>query len=200
LDIQEFERSFSNNLKELMPQILERAARIGHVDLGDIDFDLWQAYTDTSYSFILGFFAATVFFASRAVEMAINKDARMQDERMKSERKWLSLNRRVLKEARIMGLPADLLLDSDEVKLENDPLFIVRRNKVVHGDTEGYKDATGFYKVTDFTKSYRLPVAPSEEDAYDQLVKSRRFMIGWTRLGSPHVPKNARTAKWEEVT
>ena len=109
---------------------------------------------------------------------------------MSLPRKWLTLNRKVIKDARINGLPVDLLLNTEEVGLERDPAFVLRRNKVVHGDTEGYMEATGFYRTIDFTKPYKLPVAPSEDQACDQLTKSRKFLIKWVESGSVHTPKS----------
>ena len=102
-----------------------------------------------------------------------------QEEKTKSRWNWLTLNREYLTKARGNGLPVDMLLDYEEAKLDSDPVFVVRRNKVVHGDIESYKEATGFYKITDFTKPYTLPVAPSEDEACDQIRKSRDFLIQW---------------------
>jgi hypothetical protein len=64
--------------------------------------------------------------------------------------------------------------------------------KIIHGDLEGYKEVTGFYRRTDFTKPHRLLVAPSEEDAYDQLTKSRKFLVQWVSDGSRNIPKDVR--------
>jgi len=200
IDIQAFRQSFLKTVEDMMPYILERTRRIGYVSLGIIDYDIMQTDIDAAYSFIFGIFAATIFFASRAVEMAINKDARMQEEKTNYDWKWLSLSRKALKEAQARGLPVGLLINPEEAGLDCDPIFVIRRNKVVHGDIEGYKEATGFYRVTDFTKPYKLPVAPSEDDAYDQLIKSRRFLIEWVKMGSTQVPKRARFVSWEDVT
>jgi hypothetical protein len=195
INIEVFQRSFRKTFEEIMPHILERTKKIGAVYLGNIDHDIVMTDTDAAYSFVLGVFGATIFFASRAVEMAINKDGRMQERRTKSPWEWLTLSRKVLKEARANGLPVDLLLNAEEVRLECDPVFVLRRNKVVHGDTEGYKEATGFYRTTDFTKPYELPVAPSEDEACDQLIKSRKFLIEWIKSGSTHVPKGTEFAR-----
>jgi hypothetical protein len=111
--------------------------------------------------------------------MAINKDERMQEERTKSRWGWLTLTRNTLIGARLKGLPVASLLNADAICLNCDPVFVSRRNKIAHGDIEGYKEATGFYRTTDFTQPYKLPVAPSEEEAYDQLTKSRQFLIEW---------------------
>jgi hypothetical protein len=48
--------------------------------------------------------------------------------------------------------------------LDLEPVFVVRRNKVVHGDLKGYKEVTGFYRTTDFTKPLELPLAPTEDE------------------------------------
>jgi len=199
IDIEVFKQSFLKTVEEIMPYVLKRARRIGYVSLGSIDYDIMQTDIDASYSFILGIFAATIFFASRAVEMAINKDARMQEERKNSDLNWLFLRRDVLKKARTNGLPVNLLLNPEEACLSCNPVFVVRRNKVIHGDIEGYKEATGFYQITDFTKPYGLPVAPSEDDAYDQLTKGRRFLIEWMKTGSVNIAKGARFVRWREM-
>jgi len=181
IDVEVFRQSFSRTIEEIMPHVLKRVEKIGAVYLGRVDSDIMQTDTDAAYSFALGIFAATIFFSSRAVEMAINQDRSMQEEKTKSPWNWLTLSRVVLRKARDNGLPIDLLLSDQEVELDSDPVFVVRRNKVVHGDIEGYKEATGFYKMTDFTKPYKLPVAPSEDEAYDQIMKSRDFLVRWAR-------------------
>ena len=199
IDMRAFELSFRKNLEDIMPQILERARKIGAVNLGDVDYEIWNTDNEAAYSFVLGLFAATVFFSSRAVEMAVNTDARMQEEKMNSRLKWLTLSPNVLKVAQNQGLPVNLLLNTEEVGLDSNPIFVIRRNKVIHGDTEGYKEVTGFYQRTDFTKPYKLPVAPSEDDAYDQLTKSREFLIQWVKSGSTNIPKNARFVSWKGI-
>jgi len=84
IDIQKFERSFNKTVKDLMPNILDRAGKIGHVYL-NVDYNIMITNTEAAYSFTLGLFAAEIFFASRAVEMVINMDNRMEEE--KRERK-----------------------------------------------------------------------------------------------------------------
>jgi hypothetical protein len=192
IDINVFEQSFRKTLEEIMPHILKRVEKISAVYLGNTEYDILMTDTDAAYCFILGVFAGTIFFASRSVEMAINREDRMQEERMKSRWKWITLSRKALKTAQDKGLPVEHLLNTEEISLDNDPVFVVRRNKVVHGDTEGYKETTGFYRTTDFTKPYKLPIAPSEDDACDQLTKSRRFLIDWAESGSTHIAKDVR--------
>jgi len=192
IDVKAFEQSFRKNLEEIMPHMLERAERIGAVFLANVEYDIVRTDTDAAYSFVFGLFDASIFFASRAVEMAINRDDRMQQGRTESQWKWLTLGRKVLKKARTNGLPIGALLDAEELPLETDPAFVIRRNKVVHGDIEGYKEATGFYRTTDFTKPFKSPVAPSEDETYDQLVKSRKFLVEWSESGSLHIPRGAR--------
>jgi len=75
--MQVFEPLFRKTMEELMPQILERAKKIGAVNLGNIEHSIWMTDSEAAYSFIFGLYTATVFFASRAVEMAINMDVRI---------------------------------------------------------------------------------------------------------------------------
>jgi len=182
-----------------MPHILQRVRSIGGVYLGNAPLSIMVTDTEAAYSFVLELYAAAIFFDSRAVEMAINMDSRMQEQKSRSDREWLNLTLDVLKDARDQGLPVKLLLNTDEVEFDHKPIFVSRRNKIIHGDLEGYKEVTGFYRTTDFTKPYRLPVAPGEEDAYDQLTKSRKFRIQWTREGSTNIPKNARFVSEQDV-
>jgi hypothetical protein len=114
IDIDVFERSFRKTLEEIFPHILERANKIGTAYLRNTEYDILMTDTDAAYTFILGIFAGTIFFASRSVEMAINKDARMHEEKMKSPRKWLTLSRKVLIDSRLRCLPVDALLNSEE--------------------------------------------------------------------------------------
>jgi hypothetical protein len=192
IDIAVFERNFRKTLETIMPHMIRRAERIGSVYLGNVEYDIVRTDTDAAYSFVFEMFDASIFFASRVVEMAINTDNRMRQKKGESTWKWLTLSRKILKDSRVNGLPVDLLLDAEETPLESEPVFVVRRNKVVHGDIRGYKEATGFFRTTDFTKPYKLPVAPSEDETFDQLVKSRRFLIEWSKSGSTHIPSGAR--------
>lgn len=193
IDIQKFEESFNKTVKDIMPYILDRARKIGHVYLGSVDYSIVVTDSEAAYSFTLGLFAAGIFFASRAVEMVISIDNRMQEEKKKSHWQWITLNRNYLKKAQDHGLPVESLLNSDELELNSDPIFIIRRNKVAHGDIEGYKGSTGFYQTTDFTKPYKLPMAPSEDDAYDQLSKSRNFLIKWANQDRSSVASRSIT-------
>jgi len=195
----EFGPRFSRTLTEIMPDMLRRAERIGYVNLHDVDSEIVQTDIDATYSFIFGLYAATIFFASRAVEMAINTDPRMRELKELEHQKWLNLNRRNLREARDRGIPIGCLLDAGEnVLLDNSeggskcpnhkegkkqPIFLERRNKLVHGDMAGYRKATGFYDAPfDVTMPYD-PMAPTEDDTCDQLTKSRSFLIQWAESG-----------------
>ena len=85
--------------------------------------------TDAAYTFLRNLCRHN-FLCFWPVEMAINKDDRMQEERMKSAWKWLTLSRKVLSDAHLRCLPVSMLLNSEEV--DRDCVFVLRRNKVVH--------------------------------------------------------------------
>jgi len=196
---EEFGPRFNRTLIEIMPEMLRRAERIGYVNLHDVDSEIVQTDIDAAYSFVFGLYAATIFFASRAVEMAINADSRMRELKESDHQKWLNLNRKNLREARDKGLPICCLLSAGENALldnseggskcpnhgerKRQPIFLERRNKLVHGDMIGYRKATGFYDARfDVTMAYD-PRAPTEDDACDQLTKSRSFLIQWAESG-----------------
>jgi len=64
------------------------------VSLGDADYGIVLTDAEAAYSFVLGLFVATIFFASRAVEVAIDMDDRMTGEKETSRWKWLTLSPR----------------------------------------------------------------------------------------------------------
>jgi len=58
------------------------------------EFDGFKNSSRPNNSFVLGLFVATIFFASRAVEVAIDMDDRITGEKEISRWKWLTLSPR----------------------------------------------------------------------------------------------------------
>ena len=87
----------------------------------------------------VGLYEPAVLFASISVECVINHDTRLERLRQTEPNNWINLNWINLKHAYENGLPTRLLLNEDETFRKGANIkFIKRRNKVAHGDIEGY--------------------------------------------------------------
>jgi len=122
----------------------------------------------------------SVLFASIAVECVLNHDMRLEPFRQNMSYKWIDLNWQNLKHAHEKGLPTDLLLNIGEtfgVNME----FVYRRNKVAHGDVEGYhKKYKGGFDSHGFDSDFDLGhERASQEHAIDQMNKAKDFIVAW---------------------
>lgn len=126
-----------------------------------------------------------VLLASISVESVLNHDMRLENLRKTEPYEWIDLHWRNLKCAHDNGLPARLLLNegeefSKDCKIE----FIERRNKMAHGDYEGYGNLyPPSFNKEEFSEEFDLHghKRPPKEHALDQIEKSKLFIIEWAR-------------------
>lgn len=134
-------------------------------------------------------YLSSIGMSSSAVEMAMNQDPRMQDLRSASRFNWLTLSSSNLIEALSRGLPVQKLLNVDESnylgRSEFQPVFVLRRNKLVHGDIESYSTIREENLKVDLI-DYDLGYIPAPGGAFiyhlageaiDQLRKAQDFLI-----------------------
>ena len=128
---------------------------------------MWEA--GRCYHF--GLFLSAIALASAMVESIWNIDPRMiKAEGLKRIQGWVSLNPNNALIARIVGLPIDELLDPDERSLlskSTNLKFIIRRNKVAHGDIADY--------ITGLPAYSKL----ADAEAFDQISKADHFFVKW---------------------
>jgi len=153
-----------------------------------LDNDIHHIHINAVECFFQKQYPATVFFASIGVETYLNKTLR--------EENWIYLNSKSIKKAYEAGIIAvTQLLDKSEKtvlrKGKPNPIFCARRNKILHGDTEGLFKIKG--PEIESVKVARPPratyVGMKEEEtidafvlnylecAYDQLLKFQKFLL-----------------------
>ena len=125
----------------------------------------------------------SVLFASIAVECILNHDLRLDEDRIKAKKYyWLDLDVKNITLAYKKGLPTNLLLNPNETFEKKKIEFVKRRNKVAHGDVEGYYEMypSGFDKKIFDAKVFQAGhKRPSKEHAIDQMNKAKDFIIAW---------------------
>lgn len=124
----------------------------------------------------------SVLFASISVECVLNHDLRLEKLRQSQSYERIDLNWKNLASAFYEGLPVNLLMNSND-KFERYGIeFVERRNKVAHGDLEGYmKNYPGNFS-SDYGDNFDFGHSrPSKEHALDQLEKAKKFIIEWAK-------------------
>jgi len=130
--------------------------------------------------------AATILFATIAVESLLNRDSRLYQFR-NGGKQWLNLNDG-LNKARDSGIDVSDLEDSDGTFTT----FSTRRNKIAHGDVLGYID---FLNPKKFLTEHMMKTlsedkleelisdktAITENQAFDQLQRSFNFIKKWAK-------------------
>lgn len=133
----------------------------------------------------VGLYDPSVLFASIAVECVLNHDLRLEELRQNEPYKWIDLNWKNLKRAHEKGLPTHLLLKENETFEEPSSIeFVNRRNKVAHGDIEGYSNMypPAFQKDAFQNDAFQFGhERPSKQHALDQIEKSKRFIVEWAK-------------------
>ncbi len=131
----------------------------------------------------VGLYDPSVLFASISVECVLNHDMRLESYRRAQPYEWIDLNWQNLKYAHENGLPTDLLLNADEVFDKNINIeFVIRRNKVAHGDMEGYRALyPGTFDKSNFdSNNFNVGYSkPSKQHALSQIDKAKHFIIEW---------------------
>jgi len=92
---------------------------------------------------------------------------------------------KMISHAKEMGLPVEKLMDNTEMEREpREWIFVVRRNKVAHGDVHGYPHPQGriiFKTPRVIHQMDWFGSVVNASDAYDQLDKSLCFLIAWRK-------------------
>ena len=118
-----------------------------------------------------GLFLSAIALASAMVESIWNLDPRMiKATGLKRIQGWVSLNSNNAVIGRNVGLPIDELLypvERSSLSKSTDIKFIVRRNKVAHGDIADY--------ITGLPAYSKL----ADAEAFDQISKADRFFVQW---------------------
>ena len=161
----------------------------GHFVLDILDEESQQVFSESewemgilqSWKTSLNCFATTIYagailFASIAVECVLNHDSRLETYRLSKDRKWIDLTESNLKEAQKVGLPTNILLE----RQDNFPKisFVAKRNKIAHGDTEGYRQIHLPEKI-ELGITYSNSWQPTREQALEQIEQAKKFIISW---------------------
>ncbi len=132
----------------------------------------------------VGLYDPSVLMASISVESVLNHDLRL--EKLKKIRSYdrIDLNWKNLASAFYEDLPVRMLMNSDEKFEKHGIEFIERRNKVAHGDIEGYSNMypLTFQKSVFQSDTFQTGHSrPSKEHAIDQINKAKNFIIEWAK-------------------
>ena len=137
-----------------------------------------------------GFFVPTIAVSCIVVESIINFrwEERIERFAMRAERDWVKLSVPNLRRAHGEGLPVDTLLEAGERQILREPRpgprshrkalmpkFILRRNKVMHGDIEGLMKA----RPQDFHVVGGVFMVDWLKESYEQLDHALDFAIAW---------------------
>ena len=132
-------------------------------------------------------YAPSILFASVTVECILNHDMILNNYRIglnkDPEKQWIMLGRDGLIEADTQNLPVKLLCDSNDF-FPNDIKFVKRRNKIAHGDSEGFRNTqSGSYSSKSYSSKSHTTVSyqPEKEHAIYQIKKTRKFIDAWAK-------------------
>jgi len=132
-------------------------------------------------TFMEGRYIPSLLLASLSVEWVLISELRPSttvDKRPPGLAKMIS-------RAKERGLPVDKLMDKADA--EREPrgwIFVVRRNKIAHGDVHGYPRPQGrivFKTPRVIHQMDWFGSVVNASDAYDQLTKALHFLITWRR-------------------
>jgi len=119
-------------------------------------------------------YSPTILFASIAVESLLNHDSRMYSYRTSLKDKWINLSLNNLKKASEKGIDVSALIDRDGKGSE----FIIRRNKIAHGDFSGY---VHFLWEKKPNREIMEKLDITRKQALNQLNRSFRFITTWAK-------------------
>lgn len=104
---------------------------------------------------------------------------------------------KMISRAKDRELPVEKLMDKTETGREpRDWIFVVRRNKVAHGDVHRYPRPQGLviFKAPQIIHQMDwLGSVVNASDAYDQLTKALRFLITWRQRAVHRLRETKRT-------
>jgi len=132
-------------------------------------------------TFIEGRYIPSLVMASLSVEWVLISELRPTATAGKRSRGLAEM----ISRAREIGLPVEKLADKMETEREpREWIFVVRRNKVAHGDVHGYPRPQGriIFKTPGIIHQMDwFGSVVNASDAYDQLTKALHFLITWRR-------------------
>lgn len=146
---------------------------------------IYRFHSEAMKNFLNRNYLASILFSSIGVETYLNSDKRLEDYKVSTKYKWITLNLEAIKKARDKGLPVFELLDDSEISLRNTPIFCIRRNKILHGDIEGLTKE-GLKKKLPEIEAVEMKMGRDrylgyffvgEEAGYDQLLKFQKFCL-----------------------
>lgn len=129
--------------------------------------------------FLVNEFVPCILFSSITVECVLNHDSRLYEFRKKQPNKWIDLSIKNLRKAREVGIDvSDLLETNSKNQITSD--FVIKRNKIAHGDMPGYfslmqkmiKDPNNLDEIME-------AVMVTEKQALNQLRKCFEFVKKW---------------------
>lgn len=130
-------------------------------------------------------YSASILFASATVECILNHDMRLDSYRKglsnNTDYQWIMLNPTNLQKAEDEKIPVKMLCDLND-DFPTDVKFVKWRNKIAHGDTEGYrKSQLGSHTSKSHTSSAHTVVflQPEKGHALEQIVKVQKFIEAW---------------------
>lgn len=180
-------QNITNNLDQIKETIIVMIqSDAGGVPVAELVLDthITRSWFSALDCLAVGLYDPSVLMASISVESILNHDLRL--EKLKQARCYdrIDLNWKNLAGAFYEGLPVKMLMNPDEKFEKHSIEFIERRNKVAHGDIEGYSNMypasftkTGFTD-TGFNFGHRKP---SKEHAIDQINKAKNFIFEWAK-------------------
>jgi len=142
---------------------------------------LGSLVSEACETFIEGRYIPSLLMASLSVEWVLISELRPTATAGKRPRGLVEM----ISRAREIGLPVEKLADKTETEKEpREWIFVVRRNKVAHGDVHGYPHPQGLVVFKTPRVIHQMDWFGSvvnAGDAYDQLTKALHFLIAWRR-------------------
>lgn len=147
-----------------------------------IDYpDYLSCLNEASETFIEGRYIPSLLLASLSVEWVLISELRPSATAVKRPPGLAKMISRVKER----GLPVEKLADKTETEREpREWVFVVRRNKVAHGDIHGYPRQQGriMFKMPRIIHQMDwFDSVVNASDAYDQLSKALHFLLTWRR-------------------
>jgi hypothetical protein len=155
------------------------------INESDTEMGITNSWLLACESFGSSLYAGSIMFASIAVECVLNHDLCLDSYRLAQsknpDKQWIMLGKESLQEADRLGIPVNLLCGSND-RFPDDVKFVKRRNKIAHGDTEGYANTQrGSFTSKSHTSISHTTVTwqPTKEHALEQIEKAKKFIIQW---------------------
>ena len=172
-----------DGIQQIHKTILPLLERLSHIlddspTVRGFPADIARYHSDAVSYLLAGKNKESISASSAAIELAINKDLRMDKVRGK-RKKWLDLNPRVLKLAKANGLPVEFLLVPDDDLVKGIVWFIIRRN-IFEAEDVHYNDSPVPSPMLVYQKGKRTLIRPSSHPLVfpvQQLASAHDFLM-----------------------